>query len=377
MVSEMKVGTLSLNINTDDLNYGAILHSWAFQKVLLSLEGVDTAEVIDYVPVSLESFQRFSPVLSYLRLKRWKSAGKAILSRRQYLKRLNEFERFRKEKMIVSSERYTQSSLEQASIEYDCLICESDVIWSPHFFGGYFDKTFFLDMENMRDKKKIIYAASMANGMNNNQAEQFRRLILAPDNISCRERYAVQFVNEYTERHATHVVDPVLLLDAKDYELVCAPRLVKEPYILVYVPLDYDRRYQKTAKKYAKKYGLKVVEISYYVWHGVDHKVMAAASVEEFISLIRYADIVFTNSFHAVCFSLVFNKEFYAFSRKTGKKTEDICDWTGLLDRYMDIGNFSERKPICYDEVNAKVKEKQKQSFVWLKDAIGIEDKYD
>ena len=52
----MKVGTLSLNINTDDLNYGAMLHSWAFQQVLKQQECVQSTEIIDYTTKILEGF---------------------------------------------------------------------------------------------------------------------------------------------------------------------------------------------------------------------------------------------------------------------------------------------------------------------------------
>ena len=44
----MFIGTLSLNINTHDLNYGAMLHSWAFQQFLIKKYAVRT-EVIDYI----------------------------------------------------------------------------------------------------------------------------------------------------------------------------------------------------------------------------------------------------------------------------------------------------------------------------------------
>ena len=367
----MKVGTLSLNINTDDLNYGAILHSWAFQQQLKKFEEVEKAEIIDYIPIGLENFKKNAPVTSFMKMKRWRSAVKTFISRPQYMKRLKAFEDFTKNELDVSECKYTQKSLESSEIGYDCLICESDVIWSPRVFGGRFDRSFFLDLENMRDKKKIIYAASMANGMKKSQTEEFRKLVKAPDHISCRESYAVNFVNKNTDRKAVQVVDPVLLLDAKEYDCICAPRVIDEPYLLLYIPLDYNNKYQVAAEKYAKKHGLKVVEISYYVWYGLKHKVISSASVQEFLSLIKYADTVFTNSFHAVCFSLLFKKDFYAFERTTGKKTEDICRWTGLEERYMNVDNFSEKPPVDFEKAWEKIDEKKMSSLRWLSQSLG------
>ena len=45
----MKIGTLSVNINTPDYNYGALLHSYAFIEYLKKLDFVEHAEVIDYI----------------------------------------------------------------------------------------------------------------------------------------------------------------------------------------------------------------------------------------------------------------------------------------------------------------------------------------
>ncbi|MCD7844042.1 MAG: hypothetical protein LUG17_05415 [Clostridiales bacterium] len=138
----MKVGTLSLNINTDDLNYGAMLHSWAFLELLKRFEPVENAEIISYITPKLESFDRTRPVLSYIRMHKWKSAIKSTLAAAPYQKRLKKFDRFVAEQMKVSEQFYTQQKLLASELDYDCLICESDVIWSPHFFEGRFDEVF-------------------------------------------------------------------------------------------------------------------------------------------------------------------------------------------------------------------------------------------
>jgi hypothetical protein len=367
----MNIGTLSLNINTDDLNYGAILHSWAFQQFLMRMDNVENTEVIDYIPKNLNDFNGNHPVTSYLKMHRWTSAVKIALSHSSYKKRLALFHQFRDNEMKVSKKKYTRKSIENAKLPYDCLICESDVIWSPGFFHGDFDETFFLALDSMKDKKKIIYSASMANAeFNDNEKKMFRKLVKSPDSISCRETYAVDFVNKNTDRTAVHVIDPVLLLEGRDYNKICSKRLIKEPYLLLYVPINYDGRYQKAAEKYAKEHGLKVVELSYYVWHELSHKVIASAGVGDFISLIRYADVVLTNSFHAACFSMLYNVQFYGFSRKTGRKLEDLCRLFDIMPHYLDVDSFRECADIDYSKVNARMSELRNKSASWLKNAL-------
>ena len=367
----MRVGTLSLNINTDDLNYGAMLHSWAFQQVLKQQECVQSTEIIDYTTKILEGFVPEHPVLSYARKKRWKSAVKLALSGSAYKKRLAKFKAFQKKHMIVSSKRYRQGTIGKTKLPYDCLICESDVIWSPKFFYEHLDPVFFLNFPSAQPCKRIIYAASMANAdFTPATLKQLKKYAQAPDHISCRESFAVNIVNKYTDRSAKHVLDPVLLLKKEDYDPICAKRLVKEPYLLLYIPLGYNSDYQKAAKKYAKENGLKVIELSYFTWNNLSHTVIADAGIEDFLSLIHNAEVVFTNSFHAVCFSLLFHVDFYAFARKTGRKTEDFCSWIGISERYLDILKFKKAEPIDYEKIDKILEQKRKESLEWLAEAL-------
>lgn len=367
----MKVGTLSLNINTDDLNYGAMLHSWAFLEILKRCEPVESAEIINYITPKLESFDRTSPALSYIRIHKWKSAIKSIIAADSYGKRLRKFNQFVADQVKVSEQFYTQQKLLASELEYDCLICESDVIWSPHFFEGRFDEVFFLAAENMKRKKKIIYAASTANAdFTRENSNSFSSLIQHPDFISCRETYGTELIHECGRKDAITVLDPVLLLEAQDYEKICARRLIAKDYVLVYVPLGYDSRYQRAAHEYAKEHGLEVVEISYYVWNNLKHKVIADAGIEDFLSLVKYADAIFTNSFHAVCFSCLFHRQFYAFERKTGRKTMDLCSRLGVSDHYMKIENFHECASIDFSKVDALINSEKHISLSWLENAL-------
>ena len=82
----MKIGTISLNFNAPDFNYGAVLHSWDFQQYLIKLDCVDYTEVIDYT----------MPVLKGQRLKYpiWSSfKGKHLRQMLFYIKNYNVYRR--------------------------------------------------------------------------------------------------------------------------------------------------------------------------------------------------------------------------------------------------------------------------------------------
>ena len=148
--------------------------------------------------------------------------------------------------------------------------------------------------------------------------------------------------------------------------------MVSERYLLLYLPVDDNVKLRNYAKKYASKNGLKILEISTKLksYENDNIKCIGDAGIEEFLSAINYADVVFTNSFHAICFSIIFNVQFYAFSRAYAGKVEDICKVFGVERRFFADDNFVEQKVIDYEEINGRYKKLQEQSIHWIENAI-------
>lgn len=366
-----KIGTISLNINTPDFNYGAILHSWAFQKYLQKNKLCEYTEIIDYITPKLENTNRKSPIKDALKTKNIKGIIKNILIYPSYKKRYKKFEEFKKNDLVISTKQYTQKELDQATLDYDTVICESDVIWSPGFFGGDFDKAFFMNLKSMENMKKISYAPSMADGeLTKKQEEDMTKLLEGIDYISCRESYEKDLLSKLTTKNVEHVLDPVMLLDADDYNEITGDRILKRNYVLLYLPVDNNKRLRKEAIKYAKEKNLDVLEISTKCLMKFGNKTLTHAGVEEFLSAIKFADTVFTNSFHAICFALIFNKNFYAFSRANFGKVKNICDVTNLSERFFEDDNFKALPNINYEDINATLSELQKKSKEWLENAL-------
>lgn len=370
----LKIGTLSVNVNTDDLNHGAVLHSWAFQRYLQKTYECDV-EIIDYTTPNLYGKDLKHPVSSLIQQKKYRSALVALASAGSYKKRYDKFQKFKNEHMKMSTVRYSRDSLNHADLKYDIVICESDVIWTPNKrFGGDFDPTFFLALDSMKDKKRIAYAPSMGNlTFTQEETARFKDLIKNVDSVSCREEYASDFVRDTCGIPVETVVDPVLLLDAEDYKGIEAERLIKEPYLLLYAPLEYNLDFIKFADRYGKEHGLKVVELSRYAFDSVFHKTISYAGIGEFLSLIKHADMIFCNSFHGVCFSVIYQKQFFAFGRPSGRKYEEFCGRLGLQDRFMrsvDKDTILDNSDIDYHEVSERLNEMIRVSKDYLQRTI-------
>lgn len=369
----MKIGTLSLNINTPDYNYGAMLHSYAFLKFLEKYDFIESAEVIDYITQSVLDKKIEIKIPEYKKRNNFRDKITLMRMKYSFFIRDKKFKKFVKDNMNVSSCQYKGNELKDAKLDYDCLICESDVIWSSLITGGKVDPAFFLSLPNMTDKLKIAYSPSLGDGIVDvNHEKDIKKYIKSLDYISCRESYAVDILKKYTSKPVTHVLDPVMLLDETDYNEIISKPLVKEKYILLYLPVNNNSDLRKHACEYAQKYNYKIIEISTKLLKGTSKigKIIPDAGIEEFLSLLKYSECIFTNSFHAVCFSVLFKKEFYAFSRKYAGKVKDFCNVMKLSNRYFGDNNFIEQKAINYDRIYKNLSKLRKTSIDYIENAL-------
>lgn len=209
------------------------------------------------------------------------------------------FDSFRN-KYIPSSVYYSFEDICLKPPKLYAYICGSDQIWN------YVSRYYFLDFVP-DGSKKIAYAASMG-GFIPSKKEQ-RKIIEYLSSyalISLREESALQFIQGLGFSDAALVPDPTLLLNVMSYEKLC--KKSDEPYLLLYLlgnklEFNLDEIYT-----YARKKGLLVI---YVASQGrIDNYEKEYPSVEEWLSLVKNASYVVTNSFHGTVFSLLFHKKF-------------------------------------------------------------------
>ena len=366
------IGTISININAPDFNYGAILHSWAFQQYLMKSGLAGKTEIIDYKMPKVEGFNRKNPFVFYITNGKAKSMLRILRGYREYKKRLKKFDTFIQNEMIISKDQYVTSTLNDAVLPYDIMVVESDVVWDWRAGFG-FDKAFFLELDSMKDMKRIAYAPSMSDAkFSTQQLDLLKKELNGLHAISCRESYGAKLLEELIQKPVKHVMDPVFLLEANDYDRITAPRLSEDPYLLLYLPVNNNEKLRESAKEFAKKRHLLIIEISTKLKNtkSRDGFSLGDAGMEEFLSAVRNSEVVFTNSFHAISFCIIFEKEFYAFTRKKQKKVIDICKTFGLEERYMWDDKFTERDPIDYSMLREKRIQHKEESEQWIREAL-------
>lgn len=322
----MKICTITCH---DVYNHGASLQAYGLMKYLIDCG--HEVEIIDYKPDYLSNHynlfsinnhrweRNFFTKTLYLLLK--------VPGRILGLKRKNAFDKFTSKHLKITKKRY--KSNDELKIDLpnaDGYICGSDQIWNCSHKNGK-DPAFYLEFVP-KEKIKASYAASFATDtISDKYKPMVKELVGRLDGIGVREKSGVEILNRMNINWAVNVVDPVFLLNKEDWNHI-AKKNYKEKYILVY---DFDNSLliKKIATDIAKEKGYKIFTINdcklkyadeYFVFSGP----------ETFISLVRDAQMVISNSFHAAVFSIIYEKNFVIVNR-----TEDIN--TRMRDLLYDL----------------------------------------
>lgn len=398
----MKIGIISINMHTKGLNFACPVHTYAFQQFLLA-NGIEST-VIDYKANYYGNFEPRYPGRYYselckrqLQLMNETTGEKQLEYKEKYDKfkkkadgynaleeeraiRYDKFQSFIEKYYIKTDISYNSDLLEVMDPGFDCYICATDVVWKYQDAEG-FDRGYFLASRAMENKWKIAYSASrgVPKPYSNEQSYEFFRYLQDIDVISVRENSLKEFIEENSDLTAKVVMDPVLLNDKEIYEKVTV-KPEEEHYLLLYYAEEQSQNALNHAVKYAKEHNLMIVETTNLpIKGGVLKDIDDVKSVfkydigpEEWLGYIQYADCVITNSFHASCFCILFEKEFYVGSRH-GDKITNLLRTLGLLDRKLGPEGETEVSApgqIDYCAVKDILKRKADESAEFILSAI-------
>lgn len=341
-----RFGIISYNIYCNFTNYGSALQSWALQQAVDRLSaGRWQAVLVDYCPDVLREKDPRNPIAHM-----WdtdeESRRMCQLSLPAILKNADKFDdfyhsHFRRTKHSYTSENFQTVISEEA---IDGFICGSDTIFCIDEFQG-FDDGYYANYPCMRGRS-IAYAASF--GDSHFTAETYRTLKDRLQNfqaIGLRENAMLSFVKANAEIPVQRVIDPTLLLSANDYEPLTAPKLEEKPYLLLY-SRRYDPKMEAFAETLAAEMGWEIIEISLRAVNVQKHRMFYEAGVEEFLSLVKHAQFVVTNSYHGAIFSLQFRKQFSVFSREQ-------CD--SKISELFELIEVSDKSTACLQNADYEV----------------------
>lgn len=369
------IGIVSYNINCNFTNYGSALQSWALSQCIdrigknLGLQ----SKLIDYCPKVLEDSNCLNPTK-----KMWDKDEEARRQIELMMPAIREnyqkFEDFYTNRFCRTKKKYTDEDFNDVVKDENIegFVCGSDTIFCINEFRGFVEG-YYANFDCMRGKS-VSYAASFGDPAFteqdyhtlNERLQNFKAL-------GIREYNMLPYVKEHVKVRAERTIDPTLLAEASLYDSIIAEPQMEEKYILL-----YSRRYNKAMEQYAeqmaKQKGLKLVEISIRATNAEKGHVMRYdAGVEEFLSLVKHAECVVTNSFHGIIFATQLRTPFYCFSREQGDtKISEVLNLFGLSDRIMVDGTDQLPSYIDFDIVHSKIAEARKISEDYLRYALGL-----
>lgn len=356
-------------------NYGSILQSYATQVFFENL-GYDV-EFIDYLRRD-EKGENLAKTL--LKGKKW---DKNILTRSVYLmlqyynykRQFDRFSEFRKNFINLSNKQYeTQFELERDLPEADIYCTGSDQVWGPIGTDEY-DSSYFLNFVKDKERKKIISLSSSFGfeKIGKKLNEKIKNELDKYDFITVRELTAKKLLESYGINNCTVTLDPTLLISKEQWELIANRNIKEKEYILVY-QLHNSKEFEKYIKKVSKLLNKKIIRISpslvYLFKFG---KLKYLPDQYQFLSYIKNADLIITDSFHGTVFSMIFNKRFISISPgKTSSRIRDLLSFVELNDRMIEKFTDFEiiHKDIDYNAVNKKLAEKRLLDNNYIKDML-------
>ena len=253
----------------------------------------------------------------------------------------------------------------------DIYCAGSDQIWNSDYNNGI-NETYYLAFAP-DNSRKISFASSI--GMDlipPKENEHIKKLLSDFSCISVREEKAEELL-ESIGIESVNLIDPTLILNKERWSQMSAAPVISEPYLLLY-KLKGDNTIDSLAHKIAKQRDLKIVRISFGSQRHISGEtVICLPEISEFISLIKNASFVVTNSFHGTCFSINFNRQFYSFARGNyNSRIMNILKKVGLTNRFLssNIPHPQLASDIDYSAVNIALESERKRAKKWLAEAI-------
>ena len=356
-------------------NYGSLLQSYATQKVIEKM-GFE-AEIINYTRYE----ERYNNLVNTLiKGKKW---DKNIVTRTiykmiqtpNYARMYKKFEKYRKNFLKESKLEYGNlQELKDNIPEADVYCSGSDQIWGKIGTVEY-DEAYFLQFVENKQKRCIAYSSSFGKEDINGELEKnICKLLKNYNDILVREDTAKSILKKHGFENVEQVLDPTLLLNREQWsELANKTKNKYKKYILVY-QLHDNKKFDKYAKEFSKRTGLKLLRISPSIYHITrSGKLVYLPDQYEFLSLFENAEYVLTDSFHATVFSIIFNRKFIdILPGKTSTRIISMLNLTGLqnriLTKYDDFSFIN--KDIDFEKCNAIIEVERQKSMKLLKNAI-------
>jgi len=311
-------------------NYGAVLTAYALQSTLLKL---------GYNPYLIKNTDKNNLIKSFL----------------------DPFWQFEQDNLFTSKDIINQNELKLLNKYYDNFIVGSDQIWRYRYIKSVY-KIYFLSFVE-KNKKKIACAASFGQKYwegPERVTKKIKNYIKTFDSITVREKSGVDICKNIFNVKAKAIFDPVFYLKKMEWKKLSEKSTINlNSSCLIYI-LDRSKRIINQINDITKK-----VKIPQYF---IKNKL---TNIYDFLKSIETSQRVITDSFHGLCFSIIFHKDFICLCNKNRGEERfiSLLSDLGLMNRlFYDLSevDWAKLSPINYSKIEKIIEKKRQEGLEFL-----------
>lgn len=278
-----------------------------------------------------------------------------------FLIRYNAYFLYRK---LYNREKYKTIELINRNPDEYRIILGSDEIWNvndqytfsvPYLFGmGFMSKEISSYATSMN-------TAELKDFQKSEQGKSYLESIAKIGHISVRDFHTKFEIEQIPNVKATLVLDPTFFCFSNNSKF---SNHEKTKYIFLYCFWNFTDEFIDELKRFAEKNNLLIIGANKRQNPMQKH---VGNSPKLFLSYMRNADYIITDTFHGAAFSIIFNKNF-VYMPSAKRKVHELIGIFHLENRKYADGNLSDSfaKTIDYAEVNDIIEKEKNNSFDFL-----------
>lgn len=350
-------------------NYGSVLQTYAtqvtFEELGFECETIDFIRELDTKRGALNRLKKKSKKLASNPIL---LAGAKAVMLISYLKKEKTFNAFLSNHVNLSQKAYhSNQELKDNTPNADAYCTGSDQIWNSFWNEGV-EPAYYLDFVP-EGAFCFSYASSIGQKIADSEKNTISAQLKKYSYLSVRESQSVKSLNDLGYENVVQVLDPTLYRTRDGWDELASDRFKSRKYVVTY-NLHHDKRLDSFAHNLANEKGLELLNISYN-WHDIVRpgKLVWCPTVEEYLGLIRDAEYVVADSFHATAFSIQFHKKFMSFyPEKASIRIRDILKKLDIPNRGTE-GNATIQEienDIDYESVDERLEIYRRQDKKYL-----------
>lgn len=342
----MRIGIVTFWWSKD--NYGQILQLFALQAYLRK-RGHDPF-LIRYAPwKDMRRMFSFSNVWHTLfhPFKIWRFIINGVTDfriRKNNTKHDRKFTVFLRQMICYTDRIYSAADLYTNPPPADMYITGSDQVW-----GGRLPHPIYFLRFGDRKVKRMSFSASFGDSLiffHPIYSAKLKPYLDKFDLITVRDSKALEICKKGDIHNVFLVPDPTLMIDMSHYDSLCLDQVVPPaPYCLVYMLEKEDLTTVKmeAISNFINEKGMKMIYVASQGRFDKFPKVYP--TIPQFLSYIKNADFVITNSFHGAVFSIIYTKKFAIIPKRKGSRTriDTLLSCYGLEHHLAETPSHLER----------------------------------